>query len=84
MRSLAFSEAQMFSALADRIWVVLRPGEAAAAAAALPPVRSRSLMADRDVWRGFLPPNVQKDNVNVNYYQTRQILTNHPGAVRRQ
>lgn len=83
MRSLAFSEARMFSALADRICVVLKP-EDAAAAAVLPPVRSRSLMAHRDVWRGFLPPNVQKDNVNVNYYQMRQILTNHPGAVRRQ
>lgn len=87
MGSLACVKPQMFSELADQICVILRPEEAAAAAAAataatLPPVRNRSLMADRDVWRGFLPPNVQKDNVNVNYYQMRQILTNHLAAVR--
>lgn len=34
----------------------------------------------RLAWLPF-PPNVQKDNVNVNYYQMCQILTNHQGAV---
>lgn len=83
MRSLAFRKPQMFSAWADRICAVLKQeGAAASAAGALPPVRNRSLMAGGDVCRGFLPPNVQKDNVNVNHYQMCQILTNHLGAVR--